>query len=164
MGKVVRAVFDETKHDITPWIGALNIAHKKKVPVNQLSQWLADNGGVNGVRRNVTLTKDKATDECSREELIDKAAVQCEGLPSLAVINIATEQTVKDFAPEGHTHDHYAVALCVHENGQMKVVHYTSAKGLVNEYLARIGVVVPEMADNTANQHTLEDVKVLIAA
>lgn len=166
MGKVVRAVFDPNKHNITPWIGVLNIAAKQKVPADKLADWLTTNGGIDGVRRNITLTKTKDTaNQFSREQLIDKAAVQCEAMPALGTITAPATQTVPDFAPEGHVHEHYVVALATSENGQLTVRHYTATKALVDEYLARLGKVVPELTVNTAAaaQPSLADIKQIFA-
>lgn len=143
MGKVVRAVFDEHKHDVTPLIGALNIANKNKVPEDNLAAWIEQNGGVWQIRRNKPLTGSEKQ-KITRTDLIIKAERGCKTLPVQAVVSVTAEQSIKDFAVDSH--GTYSVALGIKVNGEFKLLHHTEATGLVNEYLERIARAMPEFS------------------
>jgi hypothetical protein len=143
MGKVVRAVFDEHKHDVTPLIGVLNIAKQNKVPEDNLAVWIEQNGGIWQIRRNKPLTGSEKR-RVSRADLLIKAERGCKTLPVQTVVNVAAEQSIKDFAVDRH--GTYSVALGIKINGEFKLIHHTEAAGLVNEYLERMGRAMPELS------------------
>ncbi|WP_439552513.1 hypothetical protein [Falsiroseomonas sp.] len=143
MGKIVRAVFDEHKQDVTPLIGVLNIANKSKVTEDNLAAWIEQNGGIWQIRRNKPLTGSEKQ-RISRGDLIIKAERGCKTLPVQAVVNVTAVQSIKDFAVDSH--GTFSVALAIKVNGQLKIIHYTEATGLVNEYLERMGRAMPELS------------------
>ena len=159
MGKLVRAVFDDTKHNVTPWIGVLNIAKKQKVAEADLAKWLVENGGVHGVRRKFTLGTVKEP-SMTREQLIEKAVEGCKSLPGVTVADNFV-RALPDFENAQTTDYDFVVALAVRESGKLRVVHHTAAKVLVDEYLSRLGKVVPEHK-HAANSN--DEVEVLAMA
>lgn len=167
MGKLVRAVFDENKHDVTPLIGVLNIANKHKVLEDGLAEWIEANGGMWQIRRNKPLTGTEKQ-RITRADLLIKGERGCKVLPVQAVVSLTAHQSIRDFAVDSH--GTYSVALGIKANGEFKLIHHTEATGLVNEYLERIARVMPERsaADLAAaaneDEQRLKEVNTMMAA
>lgn len=150
MGKIVRAVFDENRRDVTPLVGALRIAKKNNVEELQIANWLTTNGGCYQVRKNPKLIRpNEIKDEGaldSRSKAIIKAENSCKAMTPLVSVP-EPKLSVPDFATD--THGSYVIALATTTNGKLNVLHFTHHKAMVENYLERLGKSLPNAKDGS---------------